>query len=137
MRCAMPRNTGVCVRQHMSARFGAITAPRGMWLLSRERFAQRFSSPAVMLRSRELEDEAIKAELTRFKGVGAKTVACVLMFCLERPEFPVDVHVRRVAYACCDSGATGKVAGHQMCEHRRGADRLSSRHTALQRGFDA
>ena len=47
-----------------------------------------------MLPTRELDDEAIKAELTRFKGVGAKTVACVLMFCLERPEFPVDVHVR-------------------------------------------
>lgn len=43
---------------------------------------------------RELDDEAIKAELSRFKGVGPKTVACVLMFCLQRAEFPVDVHVR-------------------------------------------
>lgn len=48
-----------------------------------------------MLLVRERDDEAIKAELTRFKGVGAKTVACVLMFCLERPEFPVDTHVRK------------------------------------------
>ena len=46
---------------------------------------------------RALDDEAIKAELTRFKGVGPKTAACVLMFCLQRPEFPVDVHVRATA----------------------------------------
>ena len=82
--------------QDVVARAGIITAPWHPWLPRRERFACRVSNSAVMLRCRELEDEAIKAELTRFKGVGAKTVACVLMFCLERPEFPVDVHVRRV-----------------------------------------
>lgn len=31
----------------------------------------------------------------RFKGVGSKTVSCVMMFCLGRPEFPVDTHVVR------------------------------------------
>lgn len=46
---------------------------------------------------RELDDEAIKTELTRFKGVGKKTVACVLMFCLRRKEFPVDTHVWRIS----------------------------------------
>ena len=35
----------------------------------------------------------------RFKGVGKKTVACVLMFCLEREEFPVDTHVWRITRA--------------------------------------
>ena len=33
----------------------------------------------------------------RFKGVGSKTVACVLMFCLGSHEFPVDTHVWRIA----------------------------------------
>jgi endonuclease III-like uncharacterized protein len=33
--------------------------------------------------------EAAKKELSRFKGVGPKTVSCVLMFCLQRAEFPV------------------------------------------------
>lgn len=33
----------------------------------------------------------------RFKGVGKKTVACVLMFCLAREEFPVDTHVWRIS----------------------------------------
>ncbi|CAK0784502.1 hypothetical protein CVIRNUC_007706 [Coccomyxa viridis] len=46
---------------------------------------------------REMEDEELKAELTRFKGVGAKTVACVMMFCLARDEFPVDTHVWRIS----------------------------------------
>mmetsp|Transcript_6298 Transcript_6298/g.18067 ORF Transcript_6298/g.18067 Transcript_6298/m.18067 type:complete len:395 (-) Transcript_6298:94-1278(-) len=45
---------------------------------------------------RELGDAEIKEELSRFKGVGPKTVACVLMFCLRRKEFPVDTHVWRI-----------------------------------------
>jgi len=48
---------------------------------------------------REMETEAVKQELTRFKGVGAKTVSCVLMFCLHRAEFPVDTHVWKIALA--------------------------------------
>ena len=46
-----------------------------------------------------MPDEEIKAQLMRFKGVGAKTVACVLMFCLQRAEFPVDTHVWRISKA--------------------------------------
>lgn len=46
---------------------------------------------------RDMSDDDIKAELSRFKGVGKKTVACVLMFCLAREEFPVDTHVWRIS----------------------------------------
>ncbi|KAK9862353.1 hypothetical protein WJX84_000490, partial [Apatococcus fuscideae] len=46
---------------------------------------------------RAMNDGEIKEELMRFKGVGKKTVACVLMFCLHRHEFPVDTHVWRIA----------------------------------------
>lgn len=35
----------------------------------------------------------------RFKGVGTKTVSCVLMFCLGREDFPVDTHVWRITKA--------------------------------------
>lgn len=38
-----------------------------------------------------------RASLLRFKGVGKKTAACVLMFCLAREEFPVDTHVWRIS----------------------------------------
>ena len=37
------------------------------------------------------------AYLLSFKGVGPKTAACVLMFCLGRPVLPVDTHVHRVS----------------------------------------
>ena len=36
-------------------------------------------------------------ELSRLPGVGPKTAACVLLFSLDRPHFPVDTHVHRVA----------------------------------------
>ena len=39
----------------------------------------------------------IKEDLSRLPGVGPKTVACVLLFGLGRPDFPVDTHVHRVA----------------------------------------
>lgn len=35
--------------------------------------------------------------LTRFKGVGPKTAACVLLFSCGAPVFPVDTHIYRVA----------------------------------------
>lgn len=68
--------------------------PVEIMLWSGLEFLTILHSRAAVFCARALDDEAIKAELTRFKGVGPKTVACVLMFCLERPEFPVDVHVR-------------------------------------------
>ena len=48
---------------------------------------------------RSMGDEEVKAELRRFKGVGAKTISCVLMFCLKRADFPVDTHVWKIAMA--------------------------------------
>lgn len=45
---------------------------------------------------RDLSDEEVKAYLARFKGVGGKTIACVLLFGMGRPAFPVDTHVFRV-----------------------------------------
>ncbi len=39
----------------------------------------------------------VRESLSRLPGVGPKTVACVLLFGLGRPDFPVDTHVHRVA----------------------------------------
>lgn len=41
--------------------------------------------------------DEIKSWLQRFKGVGDKTIACVLLFSLKRPAMPVDTHVLRVS----------------------------------------
>ena len=48
---------------------------------------------------RDMSDAEAKALLCGFKGVGPKTVACVLMFALRRHEFPVDAHVWKLARA--------------------------------------
>lgn len=45
---------------------------------------------------RELPPEEVYAWLTRFKGVGPKTAAIVMLFSLDMPAFPVDTHVYRV-----------------------------------------
>ncbi|KAL3512941.1 hypothetical protein ACH5RR_025658 [Cinchona calisaya] len=46
---------------------------------------------------RELSVGEIKSELSQFKGIGPKTVACVLMFHLQQDDFPVDTHVFQIA----------------------------------------
>ncbi|OGO27288.1 MAG: hypothetical protein A2W33_01270 [Chloroflexi bacterium RBG_16_52_11] len=44
----------------------------------------------------ELPVEEARAWLMKFKGVGPKTAAIVLLFSLNRPAFPVDTHIYRV-----------------------------------------
>jgi len=47
------------------------------------------------LRSYKLQDA--RNLLLSFKGVGAKTASCVLLFNLQLPAMPVDTHVLRIA----------------------------------------
>lgn len=41
--------------------------------------------------------EEAKEFLASFKGVGPKTVACTLLFACNRPIFPIDTHIFRIA----------------------------------------
>jgi endonuclease-3 len=45
---------------------------------------------------RELPLDEARAWLMKFKGIGPKTAAIVLLFSLGRPAFPVDTHIYRV-----------------------------------------
>jgi endonuclease-3 len=45
----------------------------------------------------ELAPEEARRWLLRFKGVGPKTAAIVMLFALDMPAFPVDTHVYRVS----------------------------------------
>lgn len=45
---------------------------------------------------RDMSDDAVKEELNRFPGMGPKTISCVMLFAMARPEFPVDTHVHRI-----------------------------------------
>ena len=58
-------------------------------------YARRGSLDLSFLRSAPL-DEA-RRFLSSFKGVGPKTVACVLLFSCARPVFPIDTHIFRIA----------------------------------------
>lgn len=44
-----------------------------------------------------MPDRELWDTLVSLPGVGPKTAACVLLFSLDRPHFPVDTHVHRVA----------------------------------------
>jgi endonuclease-3 len=48
-------------------------------------------------RLHRLEAAEVEGYLTSLPGVGPKTAACVLLFAMGRPAFPVDTHVHRVA----------------------------------------
>lgn len=48
-------------------------------------------------RLRDLPDDAVRERLLALPGIGSKSAACVLLFVLGRPEFPVDTHVHRLA----------------------------------------
>jgi endonuclease-3 len=44
----------------------------------------------------QLPPDEVRAWLLRFKGVGPKTAAIVMLFSLDMPAFPVDTHIYRV-----------------------------------------
>jgi len=43
------------------------------------------------------DDAEVKRTLSSFKGVGPKTVSCVMLFTMGRADFPVDTHVWHMA----------------------------------------
>lgn len=47
-------------------------------------------------RLESLTDHQIEAYLVSLPGVGPKTAACVLVFSMGRPAFPIDTHVHRI-----------------------------------------
>lgn len=45
---------------------------------------------------KSLDDAQVYDELLQYRGIGIKTISCVLIFALGRDAFPVDTHVHRV-----------------------------------------
>lgn len=56
---------------------------------------RRGSLDLAFLKTVPLHDAS--AFLSSFKGVGPKTVACTLLFAFNRPLFPIDTHIFRIA----------------------------------------
>jgi endonuclease-3 len=63
--------------------------------LLNEIYDLRGSLDLSFLATAPLEDAA--RFLANFKGVGPKTVACTLLFACDRPIFPIDTHIFRIA----------------------------------------
>ena len=63
--------------------------------LLNEIYQQRGSLDLSFLKSAPLGEA--KQFLSRFKGIGPKTVACTLLFACNRPVFPIDTHIFRIA----------------------------------------
>ena len=55
---------------------------------------------------RDRDSREVRAYLSALPGVGPKTVACVLMFDLDMPAFPVDTHIARIARRLGWAGTT-------------------------------
>jgi len=45
---------------------------------------------------KKMTDDDIYSELLAYKGIGKKTISCVLAFAMNRNVFPVDTHVHRI-----------------------------------------
>lgn len=58
---------------------------------------QDFGAYSIKKLPEERTRDEIKHYLTALPGVGAKTAACVLLFDMKLPAFPVDTHVSRIA----------------------------------------
>ena len=76
-----------------SAGLANIKAPRIQAVL-RAIWEEQGHFDLLWLRRRPPEE--VRAWLGRFPGIGPKTVACVMLFSLGLPAFPVDTHVFRV-----------------------------------------
>jgi endonuclease-3 len=44
----------------------------------------------------QMSDDEIFTELKKLKGIGVKTISCLLLFGLKRNSFPVDTHIHRI-----------------------------------------
>ncbi|HSE97600.1 MAG TPA: endonuclease III [Blastocatellia bacterium] len=93
-------------------------------------FEQCGSLDLSFLSAAPLEDT--RSFLAGFKGVGPKTVACTLLFACNRPVFPIDTHIFRIARRlaliperCSDEQA------HQLMEEIIPVDRFYEAHINL------
>jgi len=83
------------IERHIrTAGLSRVKAPRIKAILEQIR-AERGRIDLEFLRDRPVEESY--RYLLRFKGVGAKTALCTLLFAFGLPVFPVDTHIYRIA----------------------------------------
>ncbi len=80
-----------------SIRSGGIAQVKTTRIQQILREIERRENGLDLSRLARLPDEEVDEYLCSLPGVGPKTAACVLLFSMNRPAFPVDTHVHRVA----------------------------------------
>ncbi|HEY3315521.1 MAG TPA: endonuclease III [Bacillota bacterium] len=94
---AMAADPGDVARAIAPAGLGPQKAPRIIDILRRIAADPRSGGRPDLAFLGGLDDDAAFSYLTALPGVGPKTAACVLLFALGRPVFPVDTHIHRLA----------------------------------------
>ncbi len=65
---------------------------------------------------KEIPQEEALSFLTKLKGVGPKTAACVLLFSFGKPVLPVDTHIYRVSKRISLIGNVGRLRAHKILQ---------------------
>ncbi|HDQ92733.1 MAG TPA: endonuclease III, partial [Synergistetes bacterium] len=79
-----------------SIRTGGIANVKAKRIIAVLELVHRSFGEYSLKKINEWSDGEIRNYLEKIPGVGPKTAACVLLFDLGRPAFPVDTHVERV-----------------------------------------
>lgn len=91
-------------------------------VLLNEILKRRGSLDLSFLKQMPLEEA--RQFLASFKGVGPKTVACTLLFAFDRPMFPIDTHIFRIARRLglipekCSDGEAHELLGKMIPKER-------------------
>ncbi len=65
---------------------------------------------------KEIPTEEALSFLTKLKGVGPKTAACVLLFSFGKPVLPVDTHIHRVSKRLSLIGNADRLKAHKILQ---------------------
>jgi len=75
---------------------GGLAAQKSSRIKEILRWIEKRYGGLSLVRLKEMDSEEIKRTMGSLKGIGPKTVHCLLLFGLGREAFPVDTHVLRV-----------------------------------------
>jgi endonuclease-3 len=75
---------------------GGLAKQKTRWILNLFQWMRQQGGALNLAFLKRMSSEKIKKTLGRLKGIGPKTVHCLLLFGMGREAFPVDTHIHRV-----------------------------------------
>ncbi|MBS7267718.1 MAG: endonuclease III [Candidatus Freyarchaeota archaeon] len=77
---------------------------------------------------KEISTQEALSFLTKLKGVGPKTAACVLLFSFGKPVLPVDTHIHRVSKRLSLIGNADRLKAHKILQEMVPEEQVYSFH---------